>query len=154
MFYLIKDNKGFVSIIDALLSIFILLMVLIAFNMMIDMDVPSLSEDINDFKTSQDIMEIMSSKVDGRDYTLIERISYILSKNNNSISSKRKAKELLDDFFNVYLEENFQDYHYVFTETNQLNGEVLSSNGDFANADRVNVAIRNYGNYSYKLYLF
>ncbi|MBQ6139427.1 MAG: hypothetical protein IJI80_07120 [Methanobrevibacter sp.] len=151
MFNLINDNKGFASLIDALLSIFILLMVLIAFNMIIDIDVPSLSEENHDFKTSQDIMEIMSSKVDGRDYTLIERISYILSSNNNSIVSKREVKSLLDDFFSAYLDNN---HHYAFVESNNLNGEVLSSNGDYESSDRVNVAIRNYGNYSYKLYLF
>ena len=151
MFNLINDNKGFASLIDALLSIFILLMVLIAFNMIIDIDVPSLSEENHDFKTSQDIMEIMSSKVDGRNYTLIERISYILSSNNNSIVSKREVKSLLDDFFSAYLDNN---HHYAFVESNNLNGEVLSSNGDYESSDRVNVAIRNYGNYSYKLYLF
>ncbi|MBQ2962667.1 hypothetical protein [Methanobrevibacter sp.] len=151
MFYLIKDNRGFVSLMDALLSIFILFMVLIAFNMIIEIDIPSLSEESSDFKTSQDIMEIMSSKVDGRDYTLIERISYILSSNDNSISSQRQVKEILDEFFMVYLDGR---YHYSFVETNQLNGEVLSSNGDFSSAERVNVASRNYGNYSYRLYLF
>ncbi len=148
---LIKDNKGFVSLADALLSIFILFMVFIAFNMMIDIDLPSLSEENNDFKTSQDIMEIMSSKIDGRDFTLIERISFILSSNNNSIASKREVKSLLDDFFSAYLDNG---YHYAFVETKNLNGEVLSSNGDYESSDRVNVAIRNYGNYSYKLYLF
>ena len=151
MFNLIKDNKGFISLIDALLSIFILLLVLIAFNMVIDIDLPSLSEENNDFKTSQDIMEIMSSKVDGRDHSLIERISFILSRNNNSIESKREVKVLLDDFFSSYLDT---DYHYAFVETNNLNGEILSSNGEYENSDRVNVAIRNYRNYSYKLYLF
>ena len=151
MFNLINDNKGFASLIDALLSIFILIMVLIAFNMMIDIDIPSLSEENRDFKTSQDIMEIMSSKVDGRDYTVIERVSYILSSNNNSIASKREVKSLLDDFFSAYLDD---DFHYAFVETNHLDGEVLSSNGDYESSDRVNVAIRNYGNYSYKLYLF
>ena len=154
MFNLIEDNKGFVSLIDALLSIFILFMVLIAFNMMIDIDIPSLSEENNDFKTGQDIMEIMSSKVDGRDHTLIERISYILSSNNNSISSKRKVKALLDDFFSIYLGNDNQYHHYAFAETSQLNGEILSSNGDYESAETVNVASRNYGNYSYKLYLF
>lgn len=154
MFNLIEDNKGFVSLIDALLSIFILFMVLIAFNMMIDIDIPSLSEENNDFKTGQDIMEIMSSKVDGRDHTLIERISYILSSNNNSISSKRKVKALLDDFFSIYLGNDNQYHHYAFAETSQLNGEILSSNGDYESAKTVNVASRNYGNYSYKLYLF
>ena len=151
MFNLIKDNKGFVSLADAMLSIFILLMVLMAFNMMIDIEVPSLSEESNDFKTSQDIMEIMSSKVDGRDYTVLERITYILSENNNSIASKREVKVILDEFFMVYFDDR---YHYSFVETNQLNGDILSSNGDYSSSDRVNVAIRNYGNYSYKLYVF
>ena len=151
MFNLIKDNKGFVSLADAMLSIFLLLIVLIAFNMMIDIGVPSLSEESNDFKTSQDIMEIMSSKVDGRDYTVLERITYILSENNNSITSKREVKAILDEFFMVYFDDR---YHYSFVETNQLNGEILSSNGDYSSSERVNVAIRNYGNYSYKLYIF
>ena len=151
MFNLIKDNKGFVSLADALLSIFVLLMVLIAFNMMIDIEVPSLSEENDDFKTSQDIMEIMSSKADGRDFTILERITYILSENNNSIASKREVKVILDDFFMLYLDDR---YHYSFVETNQLNGDILSSNGDYTAAERVNVAIRKYGNYSYKLYIF
>ena len=151
MFNLIKDNKGFISLADALLSIFILFMVLIAFNMMIDIEITSLSEENNDFKTSQDIMEIMSSKADGRDYTILERITFILSENKNSIASKREVKEILDEFFMLYLDDK---YHYSFVETNQLNGDVLSSNGDYSSSDRVNVAIRNYGNYSYKLYIF
>lgn len=151
MFNLIKDNKGFVSLADAMLSIFILLMVLMAFNMMSDIEISSLSEENNDFKTSQDIMEIMSSKVDGRDYTVLERITYILSENNNSIASRREVKAILDEFFMVYFDDR---YHYSFVETNQLNGDILSSNGDYSSSERVNVAIRNYGNYSYKLYVF
>ena len=151
MFNLIKDNKVFVSLADAMLSIFILLMVLMALNMMIDIEIPSLSEESNDFKTSQDIMEIMSSKVDGRDYTVLERITYILSENNNSIASRREVKAILDELFMVYFDDR---YHYSFVETNQLNGEILSSNGDYSSSRRVNVAIRNYGNYSYKLYVF
>ncbi len=151
MFNLIKDNKGFVSLADAMLSIFILLMVLVAFNMVVDIEIPSLSEESNDFKSSQDIMEIMSSKVDGRDYTVLERITYILSENNNSIASRREVKAILDEFFMVYFDDR---YHYSFVETNQLNGDILSSNGDYSSSERVNVAIRNYGNYSYKLYVF
>ena len=151
MFNLIIDNKGFISLADAMLSIFILLMVLVAFNMVVDIEIPSLSEESNDFKSSQDIMEIMSSKVDGRDYAVLERITYILSENNNSIASKREVKAILDEFFMLYFDEM---YYYSFVETNQLNGEVLSSNGDYSSSERVNVAIRNYGNYSYKLYIF
>ena len=154
MFDLIKDNKGFLSLMDTLLSILMLFIILISFNLMMDMDIPSLAEENNDFKTSQDIMEIMSSKLDGREYSTLERISYILSKNNNSISSKREVKLILDDFFITYLSDNEMNYHYAFVESNQLDGEVLSSNGDYITADRLIVAIRNYGNYSYKLYFF
>ena len=151
MFNLIIDNKGFVSLADAMLSIFILLMVLVAFNMVVDIEIPSLSEESNDFKTSQDIMETMSSKVDGRDFTVLERITYILAENNNSIASRREVKAILDEFFMVYFDDR---YHYSFVEINQLNGDILSSNGDYSSSERVNVAIRNYGNYSYKLYIF
>jgi len=156
MLNLINDNKGFLSLIDSLLSIFLILMVLVSFNMVMDMETPSLSRESHQLKTSQDIMEIMSSKIDGRDYSILERISYTLSSNNNSISSRRDVKKLLDEFFASYFNGayNYKDYHYSFIEINQLNGEVLSSNGDFNDYDEVSVAIRNYGNYSYKLYIF
>lgn len=153
MFDLMQDNKGFLSLMDTLLSIFILFMILIAFNMIVDIEIPSLSEESNGFKTSQDLMDIMSSNVDARDHSILERISFILSTNNNSASSRREAKKILDDFFASYF-ENCNFYHYSFVESNQLNGEILSSNGDYSSAEKVNVAIRNYGNYSYKLYIF
>ncbi len=153
MIDLIKDNRGFVSLIDTMLSIFILLMVLMAFNLVADIEIPSLSEESHDFKTSQDIMEIMSSKIDARDHSILERISYTLDKNNNSASSKREVKAFLDDYFASYLNGN-QNQHYAFAETKQLDGEVLSSNGDYASAENLDLAIRDYGNYSYKLYLF
>ena len=151
MLSLIKDNKGFLSLINAILSIFLIFIVLISFNMIVDMEMPSLSEDNNQFKTSQDLMELMSSKIDGRDYSTLERISYVLSSNDNSIASRREVKNILDDFFSAHLGS---DYKYVFIETNQLNGYVLSFDGDYSTADEVSLAIRNYGNYSYKLYIF
>ena len=153
MIDLIKDNRGFASLIDMLLSIFILLMVLMAFNLVADIEIPSLSEMSNDFKTSQDIMEIMSSKIDARDHSILEKVTFILDKNNNSASSKREVKALLDDYFASHLNGN-QNQHYAFAETNQLDGEVLSFNGDYASAENLDVAGRSYGNYSYKLYLF
>ena len=153
---LINDKKGFLSLVDVILSIFLIMIVLVSFNMILDMETPSLSEESHQLKTSQDIMEIMSSKIDGRDYSILEKVSYILSSNNNSISSRRDVKNLLDEFFASYFNDdyNYKNYHYSFIETNQLNGEVLSSNGDFEDSGDVSLAIRNYGNYSYKLYIF
>ena len=52
--------------------------------MIVDMEIPSLSEESVDFKTSQDVMELMSMDVDGKDYSILEEISYTLSKSKNS----------------------------------------------------------------------
>ena len=149
MIGIIKDERGFLSLFDSLLALFLVFVVFIAFNMVMEIEVPSLSEESNDFKTSQDVMEVMSSKATDRDHSTLERISYILDYNNNSLNSQREVTEMLDEFFSIYLPHG----SYSFAETNQLGGKVLSSRGDVMSGDKVTVAIRNYGNYSYKLYI-
>lgn len=148
MLEIIKDEKGFLSLFDSLLAVFLLFMVFISFNLIMEIEIPSLSQENNDFKTSQDLMELLSSKATNRDHSTLERISFILDYNNNSLASQREAGEILDEFFSVYLKNG----SYSFRETNQLGGKVLSKRGDVMGADKVTVAVRNYGNYSYKLY--
>ena len=134
---------------DSLLAVFLLFMVFIAFNMAMEIEVPSLSEENSDFKTSQDLMEILSSKATDRDHSTLEIISYTLDYNNNSLSSQREVTRILDEFFSIY----FTRGNYSFAETSQLGGKVLSSRGNVMDGDEVTVAIRHYGNYSYKLYV-
>lgn len=150
------DNKGFLSMMDGILAVFLLVLVLISFNMIMDMEVPSLREENNQFNAAQDIMESMSSKIDAKDYSILEKVSFTLSSENNSISSQRKAKTLVSDYFENIIESkgNYKDYKYVLLETNQLDNAELYSTGDYSSASEVSVAIRNCGNYSYKLYLF
>ena len=62
MLEIIKDERGFLSLFDSLLAVFLLFIVFIAFNMVMEIEVPSLSEENSDFKTSQDLMDILSSK--------------------------------------------------------------------------------------------
>ena len=69
-----------ISLIDGLLAIFLIFIAIVAFNIVVDMEIPSLSEDSSEFKTSQDVMELMSMDVDGKDYSILEKISYTLSK--------------------------------------------------------------------------
>ena len=135
---------------DSLLAVFLLFIVFIAFNMVMEIEVPSLSEENSDFKTSQDLMDILSSKATDRDHSTLETISYILDYNNNSLSSQRKVTGILDEFFSIYLSSG----SYSFAETSQLGGKVLSSRGNVMGGDEVTVAIRHHGNYSYKLYVF
>lgn len=149
MLEIVKDERGFLSLFDSLLALFLVFVVFIAFNMVMEIEVPSLSEENNDFKTSQDLMEILSSKATDRDYSTLEIISYTLDYNNNSLASQREVTGILDEFFSIYLSSG----SYSFAETNQLGGKVLSSRGNVMDGDEVTVAIRHYGNYSYKLYV-
>ena len=149
MLEIIKDERGFLSLFDSLLAVFLLFIVFIAFNMVMEIEVPSLSEENNDFKTSQDLMEILSSKATDRDYSTLEIISYTLDYNNNSLASQREVTGILDEFFSIYLSSG----SYSFAETSQLGGKVLSSRGNVMDGDEVTVAIRHHGNYSYKLYV-
>ena len=91
MLEIIKDERGFLSLFDSLLAVFLLFIVFIAFNMVMEIEVPSLSEENSDFKTSQDLMDILSSKATDRDHSTLETISYILDYNNNSLSSQREV---------------------------------------------------------------
>lgn len=149
MLEIVKDERGFLSLFDSLLALFLVFVVFIAFNMVMEIEVPSLSEENNNFKTSQDLMEILSSKATDRDYSTLEIISYTLDYNNNSLASQREVTGILDEFFSIYLSSG----SYSFAETSQLGGKVLSSRGNVMDGDEVTVAIRHYGNYSYKLYV-
>ena len=149
MLEIIEDERGFLSLFDSLLAVFLLFIVFIAFNMVMEIEVPSLSEENSDFKTSQDLMEILSSKATDRDYSTLEIISYTLDYNNNSLASQREVTGILDEFFSIYLSSG----NYSFAETSQLGGKVLSSRGNVMDGDEVTVAVRHYGNYSYKLYV-
>ena len=148
MLEIIKDERGFLSLFDSLLAVFLLFIVFIAFNMVMEIEVPSLSEENSDFKTSQDLMDILSSKATDRDHSTLETISYILDYNNNSLSSQREVTKILDEFFSIYMPRG-----NYFAETSQLGGKVLSSRGNVMDGDEVTVAIRHHGNYSYKLYV-
>ncbi len=149
MLEIVKDERGFLSLFDSLLALFLVFVVFIAFNMVMEIEVPSLSEENKDFKTSQDLMEILSSKATDRDYSTLEIISFTLDYNNNSLASQREVTGILDEFFSIYLSSG----SYSFAETSQLGGKVLSSRGNVMDGDEVTVAIRHYGNYSYKLYV-
>ena len=140
------DNKGSLYIIDAVLAVFLLLIVFLVVNAAISMPTADYSYQSKDIRTAQDVMELLSGKIDFTDRTFIEKISTILEDGKNSKESIQEVSEISKEKLDSYNIENYQ-----LTETNVLNGKVLASSGDYDKADSVNVATRTYGEYSYTL---
>ena len=143
------DNKGSLYLMDAVMAIFLLLTVFLIVNTAITMPTSDYSYENKDIKTAQDIMELLSGKIDFNDGTFISEISTILEYGKNSKESQRQVSEISKDKLNSYNLKN-----YCFKENNILKGQVLASNGDLNKASDVDVATRTYGGYSYTLYVW
>jgi hypothetical protein len=140
------DDKGSFYIFDAILAIFLLLTVFLIVNSTISLPTTDYSYESRDIRTAQDVMELLSGKIDFSDKTFMEKISTVLEEGENSKESIREVSKLSEDRLDSYEIEN-----YCFTENNVLDGEVLASSGDYKKATNVNVASRTYGDYSYSL---
>ena len=140
------DSKGSFYIMDAILAIFLLLTVFLIVNSAISMQTADYSYESRDIRTAQDIMELLSGKIDFTDQTFLGKISDILEEDGNSKESIREVSSICKDKLNSYNLKN-----YEFSENNVLNNKVLASSGDYNKADSVDVATRNYGEYSYTL---
>ena len=148
---MIKNNeKGFISIIDGILAITLLLIVFSLFNFIISSQTLDYSHNFNEFKDSQDVMEILSNKINFEDKSILEKAEFILKSNNNSKSSIKEVSLLVNESFHILIPNS----NYLFTENNYLKGEEISYNGDFTMAENVSVAIRQVGNYSFVLYIW
>ena len=140
------DDKGSFYMFDAILAIFLLLTVFLIVNATISLPTTDYSYESKDIRTAQDVMELLSGKIDFNDNKFIEKISTILEDGENSKESVGEVSEISKDKLDSYDLKN-----YRFTENNVLDGEVLASSGDYKNEDNVNVASRTYGDYSYTL---
>lgn len=143
------DEKGSFYLIESILAIAILLMAVFVVNTAISIPSPDYSYDSLDFRTSHDVMEALSGKVNFTDKSFIGSISDTLKENKNSKKSVRDVSEICRaklDTFNLA--------NYRFCENNVLDGKVLSSSGDFSKATGVSQATRTYGDYSYSLYVW
>lgn len=140
------DEKGNFFIIETILAIILLLFVFLVFNYIVSIPNPNYSSEIKDSKTAEDIMEILSGKINFTDMTFIGEISEILKKNDNSEESINEVSKLCKDRF-----KSLNIKNYRFSETNILDDESLASKGDYSKATNVSVATRTYGDYSYTL---
>ena len=140
------DDKGSFYIIDAIMAIVLLLMVFLVVNTAITLPNHEYSYETRDIRTAQDIMELLSGKIDFTDQSFISNISNVLNENKNSKESIREVSKISKDKLDSYNLENYQ-----FVESNVLNGEVLASKGSINDKTNLSVATRTYGDYSYTL---
>ena len=140
------DNKGSFYIFDAIIAVVLILLVFLVVNATISLPTSDYSYESKDIRTAQDVMELLSGKVDFDDRTFLEEISSILEDGENSKESIGEVSEISKRKLDSYGLKN-----YRFTENDVLDGEVLASSGDYKKADNVDVASRTYGDYSYSL---
>ena len=141
-----SDNRGSFYIFDAILAVFLLLAVFLIVNSAISIPSADYSYESRDIRTAQDVMELLSGKIDFNDETFLGKISAVLEDGENSKESIREASQIAEKKLDSYDLKN-----YRFTENNALGGEVLASSGDYENAGSVDVASRSCGDYSYTL---
>ena len=144
-----NDESGSLYIADAIIALSILFVAMLMLNTLISIPNPTYSDNAHDSKNAQDIMEILSGKVDFNDKTFLSEITAILKDNKNSKKSVRQVSEICKIKLNSYKLTN-----YKFCENNKLKGKVLASSGNFNNAHEVSVASMSYGEYSYTLYVW
>jgi len=140
------DNKGSLYIIEGIIAIIIVLMVFLVVNTAISTPNHDYSYESKNIRTAQDIMEVLSGKIDFYDVSFFEEISNILKDNDNSKESVRQISIICKNKLNSYNLDNYQ-----LTENNILKGKVLVSKGDYKKASSVDVATRTYGDYYYTL---
>ena len=131
---------------DAILAIFLLLLVFLIVNATISIPSVDYSAQSKDIRTAQDVMELLSGKIDFTDNSFIGEITAILEDGDNSKESLREVSKISKNKLDSYNLKN-----YKFSENNVLKGEILASSGDYNKAGSVSVATRSYGDYSYTL---
>lgn len=144
-----KDNKGSLYIIEAILAISILFIAILVVNTVISIPSPDYSYESRDLVSAQDTMEILSGKIDFEDQTFLGQISTILKEKKNSKKSISEVSAICQNKL-----DSFKFDNYKFSENNKLNGKVLAHKGNDNNAKEVSVATRTYGDYSYTLYVW
>ncbi|WP_296794428.1 hypothetical protein [uncultured Methanobrevibacter sp.] len=144
-----NDEKGNLYLGDAIIALSILFIVMLMLNTMVSLPNPTYSDISHNSKDAQDVMEILSGKVNFHDKTFLSEITAILKENKNSKKSVSEVSQLCDEKFDEFKLEN-----YRFVETNHLDSKILSDSGDFTKADDVSVATRNFDGYSYTLYVW
>ena len=140
------DEKGSFYIVDTILAVILILIVFLIVNTALTVQMSDYSYESHNIRSAQDVMELLSGKIDFSDQTFLSRISNKLDDGQLSKDSLREVSRISKEKLNSYGLNN-----YRFCENEVLGGEVLASSGDFKKAVNVSSASRDYGQYSYSL---
>lgn len=132
---------------DAVLALIPVMIVLfVASNLAVSPESPL---HIHSSQKAHDAMDLMVNYREGNGLSVLERMSAILKSGNNSETSITHAGELASDF----LDKNLAGSQYLLTEENQLDGKPLAGKLELEKTQNVATAIRNSGNYTYRIYV-
>ena len=95
---------------DAILAIFLLLIVFLVVNTAITLPTSDYSYESKEIRTAQDTMELLSGKIDFNDNTFLAEISNILKEGKNSKESIRQVSEISKDKLNITVDELMQRF--------------------------------------------
>jgi hypothetical protein len=102
------------------------------------------------FQNAQDTAELMATYTEYDDQTLFEKVSIVLSENQDKNRGIQSAKNITYPF----LEKTVGNMNYRLEEINYLKGEEIVSNGDINKARNVGVAVKCHGKYLFKVYIW
>ncbi|MGN1185418.1 MAG: hypothetical protein ACI4RQ_00265 [Methanobrevibacter wolinii] len=132
----IFDKKGFYSILDGILAIFLIFIVIFAFNVNNNLNIlNSNSKTLNNYNTAEDVLELMSE--DNTLNSIYCEIEYSNNFNNAKYISQK------------YLNETIPNKTYLFT----VNGKTLVSNIN-SKSDNYNSATRYVNGYLFSLSIY
>lgn len=141
------DEKGFAYTLDAVLALIPIMIVLVGVSNLAAS--PESHIQIQFTQKAQDTMDLMVQYKDGNGMSVLDTISSILSSGNNSQASINNAGRIASNF----LDDQLSGRDYLFTEENQLGGEILAGELDHKNTVNVATASRNCGNYTFRIYI-
>jgi hypothetical protein len=102
------------------------------------------------FQKAQDTAELMSTYTEHDDQTILQKVSNALSKNRDKKIGIKAAHNITSPF----LGRTIGNMKYRLEEINYLQGSEIISNGDIKKAKNVGVAVKCYGNYMFRLYVW
>lgn len=144
-----NDVRGIFFSVDAALALIVLVILLsTVVNMNLNCYVQSYKE-IQYYHEAQDTAGVMAVCKDSNGRTVLEDISTTLT-DDSSGKGLYSAHCIADSF----LKKSIGKKKYCLKEMNCLHGKEICSNGNLQSAKNVGVAVKGYGKYLYKLYVW
>jgi hypothetical protein len=143
------DDKGLIFTLDAAMGL-IILFILLAAVTSVNYSPLALSQQIRISHDAQDTLETMATYKKGPErFTVLQNVATVLSANNNDKTGIDAAGHVSG----AYLNQTLGSVKYNFTECNQINGTIAAT-ADMEDASSVAVGVRNYEDYTFRLYIW